>query len=95
MRPTTVCFKLTRTVPLAEVQGTLDLARLAAGSLHGPERIELEAPSAIDPATHSVTFDTTTDAGRSLAIIFFGYVKREFGADAVRMLRCDRTGVVS
>jgi hypothetical protein len=73
-----------------EVEGTLHLARLAAESLHGEDRVRLDAKFAIDRAAHTCVIDTTCEVGRTLALIFAGYARREFGDDAVRMERAGR-----
>jgi hypothetical protein len=70
---------------MAEVSDTLELARLAAESLCGAERMEVDARWEVDVSGRQVAVDTTTEAGRTLAIVFLGLVKREFGPDAVRM----------
>ena len=75
-------FIFVPTVSIDEVGGTLQLAQLAAASLHGPERVELEAHPQIDRAQRAVTIDTTSEAGRTVALIFLGYVRREFGERA-------------
>jgi hypothetical protein len=82
-------FTFSPYVPLREVEGTLKLAELAAQSLHGPERVELEAPCESDRGQRSVIISTNTEVGRTLASIFLGYCRREFGYDAVQMERMD------
>jgi len=80
---TTTCFTFDVAVPFTEVDGTLELSRLAAGILHGLERVELEAPCTRDPIARTVTITTATDTGRTLASLFYGYCRREFGSKAV------------
>jgi hypothetical protein len=74
-------------VSMEDAEGTLHLAKLAAQSLHGPERLELEAPWQVDAVRGTVTIDAATEAGRTLALVFLGYARREFGRDAVRVRR--------
>ena len=74
-------------VSMTEVVGTLELARLAAESIHGVERVVLEAAWSIDRDARTVAIDTTTRAGRTLALVFLGYVRREFGGRAVQVAR--------
>lgn len=83
----TVQFRFGSGISMREVKGTLHLARLAAESLHGIERVRLEARYAIDKATRVVEIDRSTEPGRTLAIIFAGYARREFGDEAVQMER--------
>jgi hypothetical protein len=71
-------------VPMSEAAGTLELAILATESLHGTERVQLDAAWSLDRPTRNVTIDTGTEAGRTLAMVFFGLSRREFGAASVR-----------
>jgi hypothetical protein len=90
---TDVRLRFEPAVPMAEVADTLELARLAAESLHGPERVELELRTDIDVEGHAVSIGTGTRAGRTVAIVFLGLVKREFGDQAVHVLRHSGRGV--
>src|SRR5690349_11809430 len=76
-----------RSVPMAQVSGTFELARLAVESLYGPERLAIEIRAAVNRRRRSVVIGTATSAGRSLGLIFLGFARREFGSDAVRVLR--------
>lgn len=82
-----VRLRLGADVPLYDVQDTLELARLGAVSLYGPERTSLEAHADLDPQTSTVTIDTTTAVGRTLAILFLGYARRQYGEHAVQVIR--------
>jgi len=82
-----VRFIFDKTTPMDEVEGTLHLARLAVESLHGEDRVRLDAKFAIDRAAHTCMIDAACEVGRALAMIFAGYVRREFGEGAVRMER--------
>jgi hypothetical protein len=73
-------------VAMRQVQDTLALARMAAESLHGTECVDLDAHAELDAAARTVTVDTSTAAGRSLAMVFLGYCRREFGDGAVRIV---------
>ena len=74
-------------VPMAEVEGTLQLARIAAESVHGEGRVELAAACCVDPPRREVRIDTTSAVGRTLGLVFLGYVRREFGRDKVTVER--------
>ena len=74
-------------VSMDEAADTFDLAWLAAKSLHGDEQVELDARWSLDLGARSVSIDTDTPAGRTLALIFLGYTRREFGSRAVRVQR--------
>jgi len=87
MSQTFIRFTFAKSVPAAELEGTLHLARLATESLHGEDRVRLEAGFSMDHAAHAVVIDATGEVGRTLALIFRGYARREFGADAFEMHR--------
>src|SRR4051812_41139968 len=78
-------FVFERNVPMRDVSGTLLLARLAAASLHGHERVALETACDLDRSTRTVSINANTDAGHTLALVFLGYVRREFGEDAFEL----------
>jgi len=72
---------------MREVEMTLHLARMAAASLHGEDRVRIQAPAIVDRINHSCRIDTTRDVGQALSLIFGGYVRHEFGDDAVQVER--------
>lgn len=84
-----VRFTFTKRVPFTEVAGTLRLACLAAEALHGAERVRLEARYDLDAGARTVAIRVDSEVGKTLAVVFSGYARREFGEDAVRT---DRVG---
>jgi hypothetical protein len=68
-----VTFIVSETVPMEEVEATLKLARLAVESLYGAGRVALEARYFVKRKLHQVLIDTSTDVGRTLALIVGGY----------------------
>ena len=72
-------------VPMSEAAGTLELALLATESLHGTERVRLGAAWSFDRAARRVTIDASTEIGHTLALVFFGLSRREFGAASVHI----------
>jgi hypothetical protein len=80
---TSMRFTFKADVPLDEAKNTLSLAGLAVESLFGRERVELETSVAIDRSRRQFTFDISRRLGRTLALIFAGFIRREFGADMV------------
>ncbi len=78
-------------VPIDEVAGTLRLACLAAESLHGADRVRLEARYDIDRGARTVAIDMSSEAGKTLAVVFSGYARREFGEGSFEMSRTDGT----
>lgn len=87
MNATTVKFSFDASVPMAEVEATLRLALMAVESIHGEDRVRLEASFGIDRESRVCFIDSATDAGRLLALVFGGYVRREFGDGAVEVER--------
>ena len=84
-------FRFDPSVSMFEVDSTLHLARVAASSLHGEDRIRQQAEARVDVENSSCRIDTTREAGQSLALIFGGYVRQEFGEKAVRVQRIAST----
>ena len=89
MNATTVKFTFDRTVSMPDVEATLRLAILACESLHGEDRVRLETRIRTARAKRVVEIDNASDAGQTLALVFGGYVRREFGDDAVQVERLD------
>src|SRR4051794_8826214 len=79
-------FLFNRDVPMAQVAGTLLLARLATESLHGFDRVALDAAYTLDRKARKVSIDAYSEVGHTLTLIFQGYARREFGADAVTLI---------
>jgi hypothetical protein len=76
-------YEFAPTISGDEIEGTLQLAVLAAESLHGAARVRLDAAYAYDPETRSVAIDARTPIGRALNRLFAGFLAREFGPDAL------------
>ncbi len=100
MDRSTVKFAFNDSVSMPEVEATLRLALLAVESLHGEDRLRLETRTKVDRARHACLVDTTTEVGRTLAAIFGGYVRREFGEEAIGIFlamtgTCDPAGSVA
>ena len=76
-----------RRVAMSDIADTLQLARLATECLHGVESVELDAGASLDLRTRRVSISTTAPSGHTLALIFLGYARREFGGAAVRVRR--------
>jgi hypothetical protein len=86
MDNTATRFVFDRHVSIKDMSGTLRLAQLAAESLHGQDRVELEASCSLDRDERCVVIQTVTEVGRTLAAVFLGYARREFGAEAVTVV---------
>lgn len=87
MNRSIVRFAFDMSAPMSEVETTLRLALLAVESLHGEDRVRLDAKFAIDRAARVCVIDAACEVGRTLVLIFGGYARREFGEGAVRMER--------
>jgi hypothetical protein len=80
-------FEFTPAVRMDEAAATFELALLATESLHGDDRVTLEAVYKVDADARTVEVDRTSVVGSTLALIYLGYARREFGTDAFRMRR--------
>jgi len=74
-------------IPIQDVEESLLLAVLAAESLHGRSLVRLDASFCLDSKKRSCAVDSATDVGRSIARIFTGFLTREFGEEAFRVVR--------
>jgi hypothetical protein len=84
MRPgATTCFQFPPNINLEELESTLSLSHLATEILHGRDRVALDAHYVLNRGDQTVAIDTSTEVGKTLELIFFGFARREFGADAV------------
>lgn len=83
----TTIFRFHSDISMADVRTTLLLAQLAAASLHGDDRVRLQAEATLDVKQRLCRIDTSREVGQALALIFAGYVRREFGEKAVHITR--------
>lgn len=86
-------FHFGPSVDMRQVKMTLLLARLAAEILHGAECVELQTRTKFDVERRIVRVDTTHPVGRHLALVFCGFVRREFGVDCCTQHRSRRVGL--
>jgi len=83
-------FSFNEAQPFDEVLDTLDLAVMAVQSLHGLERVRLDARFVSDPNRRTLVIDAATAVGQGLCQIFLGYARREFGERAFEVQRIER-----
>ncbi|MBE7461917.1 MAG: hypothetical protein HS116_00360 [Planctomycetes bacterium] len=76
-------------IPLDDVQDTLQLAIIAAEALHGQPQVRLEAEHRMDVAARSCVIHATSPAGRDLLQIFVGYLSEEFGQNSYSVRRIE------
>jgi len=86
--PRIVEFAFDNQVDMTEVAGTLELSRIAARSLYGPESLALHVRCTVDPRRHHATIDVSSKVGRAVAAMFLGYCRQEFGVSALRVVAC-------
>jgi hypothetical protein len=72
---------------MGEVAATFALAVLAAESLHGSDQVALDAIYKVDRDARTIEVDRSTRVGCTLALVFLGYARREFGDAAFKMRR--------
>jgi hypothetical protein len=89
MRNSACLFEFDHAVPIDEVAGTFELALMGVESLYGPARVALDAVYRIDRTNRTIEIDRSSDVGGTLALVFLGYARREFGDAAVRMKRVE------
>ena len=83
-------YALCSPVPFPEVMATLDLALIAVESLHGPERLRMDARYSSDAGKKIIVIDAATTVGQALNQIFTGFARREFGEHAIRIERINQ-----
>ena len=74
-------------VSLHEVEESIALAILAAEGVHGEAQVRLDAGYAIDEPARACLIDASTAVGETIARVFTGFLRKEFGEDAFRVER--------
>src|SRR5262249_50073911 len=87
VRQSSYRFTFARSVPVKEVADTLRLAVLAAEAIHGEVRVALDVRHRLNSRRRQCLIGAGTRAGRDLAKLFGNFVRREFGAGAIRVER--------
>ncbi len=77
-----------QSVAFLDVLATLDEAITNAESIHGTERVRLDARFAEDAARGIVVIDATTEVGQTVNQLFVGLARRTFGDAAIAIERC-------
>ena len=85
-------YQFNENVPFVDVIESLVLSVLAVEFLYGDAAIRLDAAYDIDKESRMCEIDNGTDVGRSIALIFTGYLSRQFGDKMFTLER--RQGVV-
>ena len=79
-------------VPIEEIEASLILAIFATESLHGEAQVRLDAGHYLDPDRRACIVEAGTAAGKDLARIFTGFLRREF-AEAFTVERLEATAM--
>lgn len=77
--------------PIEEIEATLLLAILAAESLHGEAQVQLDVAHYLDRGSRACVIGSDSEVGRDLNRLFIGYVLREFGAEAFKVDRIEKS----
>jgi hypothetical protein len=80
-------FEFSPDVPIDEIEATFRLALLATETLFGTDRVAIDAVYRIDLDKRAIDVDRSNNVGGTLALVFLGYLRREFGPEAYRMKR--------
>jgi len=84
-------YTFKRHVDIDDVQDSLTLAVLSAEELHGRAQTRLDASFHLDRQRRTCTIDASTPVGQDVAKLFTGYLAREFGENAFRVLSATKT----
>lgn len=81
-------YSFDQSVSYLDILATLDEAISNAESIHGTERVRLDARFAEDTARGVLVIDATAEVGQTLNQLFVGLARREFGDTAFTISRC-------
>ena len=74
-------------IPFQRLEDTFALALLAVESLHEKSRARMDIRFNLDRLNRICVIDASTEAGRDLSRIFFGFADVEYGPDAIWIKR--------
>lgn len=80
-------FEFKDDVPANAIGETLEVALMAASSLHGAGRVRLDASCRIDERLRLCEIDASNEVGKTLASVFVGLAEAEFGRDSFEIVR--------
>lgn len=81
-------YEFSKSITFIDVLALLDEAITNAESVHGSERVRLDARFAEDTARGVLVIDATTEVGQTLNQLFVGLARRTFGDAAFAIERC-------
>jgi hypothetical protein len=85
--PSAYSFTFDESVLLAEVEATLQLARIAVEGLYGEARVWLDTGYRVDRPARSIIVDAATPVGSALCDVFVVLALKEFGGRAMTVRR--------
>jgi hypothetical protein len=85
MAPEKYRFTFDEQVALEDVAASLILARWATEALHGEPVVALEAKHHIDAPNRQCVVEAVSPAGRDLARLFLGFLRRELAPAQFRV----------
>jgi hypothetical protein len=80
-------YEFQERIALAQVEESIALAILAAEGVHGETQVRLDAGYYLDESRRTCVVDATTAVGETVARVFTGFLRREFGEEAFRVER--------
>jgi hypothetical protein len=87
MNPQFYRYRFRIDVPLADIEASLALARLATQALHGQSQTRIDVACGLEPLAHACIIEATTHVGQDFNRLFVGFVSHEFGEDAFQVAR--------
>ncbi len=80
-------YRFNESVTGQELEDTLELAQLAAASVHGLSSTQEECRFNLDGANRICVIDASTEAGDDFGRIFTAFAIREYGERSVKIER--------
>ena len=78
-------------VAIEDVESSLLLALWGTECLHGAANVRLDASHYLDTDARACVIDAGTRVGKDINRLFVGFVSREFGPDAFRVERVEKS----
>ena len=89
MNNTIYCYRIKEGIPMDAVKDSLLLSVMAAESLYGRPRINLEARFRFEGSTRCCIIKAETSVGETIARVFTDLLIREFGEQAFKVERSE------
>lgn len=79
-------YSFKRHIPIDDIQDSLTLAIIGAENLFGRSKLRLDGWWRLDRQRRRCVVDASTEVGESIAKLFTGYLAKEFGETAFRVV---------